>query len=292
MMYDLVIYIPTYNRPKAIKKQTDIIAASILNSQNNLKVHVVVQDNGSLEAEDLDTTRIEFRSNGINIGGNANIANGFAVDHIRHSRYLWILSDNDFLTDDFLNILSSFLQRDDYDFIVFDGHVKDPVSVQVCKGNYQYIWHKGLISNCLYATSNLRKHGDIPYLYHNSSFPHLAMALEIINNKKSLNYLLIQKNCVFTNYDTFENPGDYSLSLVGMPLLLNLMHGRFAFLFALKWLATSNFSKNKNNTRFNFVKDSNAYLLRKKLNLLYWPALIVSKVYQLIRKIKKTWPSK
>jgi hypothetical protein len=289
MKYDLVIYIPTFNRPVAIKKQTNTIEASILKLQSKLNIRVVVQDNCSPQAVDIYCNSIEFRSNGINIGGNANIANGFAVDYIKDSRYLWILSDNDFLSDKFLNELSIFLQSDSYDFIIFDKDIKKPQSDKVEKSDYKYIWHKGLISNCIYATKNLHEHGMIPYLFHNSSFPHLAMAFTILNEKQSIDYCLVPKSSIFLGQESSELIADYSFSEIAMPLLIEVMHGRYSFIFALKWLAKSNFKKNKKNKQFNFVKDNSAQILRRKLKLLYWPVLYISKIYQILRMIRRIW---
>ena len=287
MSCDLIIYMPTYNRPHAVQKQVSAIENALLSIGTELKVRVIIQDNASPRGVSVTSKNIDVRRNGINIGGNANIALGFCIDSLLEANYLWILSDNDFLAPNFLSAISNELKSNKYDFIVFDDKISKPAYDKVSQGQHKYIWHKGLISNCLFATRNLRHLGEIPFLYHNSSFPHLAVAMSILNEREHSSYAILPLNKVFVEDYTIEEKGDYKLSEFGMPLLINLMDKKFAFIFAIKWLSFANLQKTKRNKRLHFVRAYTILILLRTLGPLYFPCRASSMIYQFLRKINR-----
>lgn len=287
MKCHLIIYMPTYNRPNAVKKQVAAIENALLCFGTDFKVRVIIQDNASPGGVSVTSKNIDVRRNGINIGGNANIALGFSVDSLLEANYLWILSDNDFLAPNFLSAISTELKSNKHDFIVFDDNISEPAYDKVSQGQYKYIWHKGLISNCLFATRNLHELGDIPFLYHNSSFPHLAVALSILNEREHSSYAILPLNKVFIDDRTMEEKGDYTLSEFGMPLLITLMNKKFGFVFALKWLSFANLQKTKKNKRLHFVRTHTILILLRTIGPLYFPCRVSSMFYQFLRKINR-----
>jgi GT2 family glycosyltransferase len=114
----LFIYIPTYNRPNAIRAQLSALAPQVANHKD--RVRVLVSDNASPHGiyddlqKEFGTDYIRFRKNAGNIGGNANIMLGFVF--AKSDEFLWILSDNDIVTPTAIEYLISQL-RTDIDFI-------------------------------------------------------------------------------------------------------------------------------------------------------------------------------
>ena len=83
-MKKLFIYIPTYNRPEAIQMQLRALAPQVAKYPS--EVRVMVNDNASTKysydemvKDYIQYENIHFHRNGGNIGGNANIALGFAA---------------------------------------------------------------------------------------------------------------------------------------------------------------------------------------------------------------------
>lgn len=285
-MIDLLIYIPTYNRPVSLKRQIATIVSDLKIQHPKLNVKVVIQDNSSSEFIKFKHPNFDIRRNGVNIGGNANIALGFTIDFVAESRFLWVLSDNDFLEDGFLGEVAEAVSEDDVDFIIMD-EASDQHHRQTIKcRDYKFIWHKGLISNCIYNTKNLINNGEIPFLFHNSSFPHLAVAFKIINSKKDLRYHIIPKSSVIKSIELGENTGDYSLSHSGMPILLELMHGIFGYKFGIQWLYKSQFSRSKIPKEYHFVYRQSQHILFRKLFILAIIMKYVAMVRQTVKRLK------
>jgi GT2 family glycosyltransferase len=107
-MKNLFIYIPTYNRPKAIRTQLCALAPQVAKHQS--RVRVLVIDNASSDysfdeiIDDFSIYKnIKFQRNCGNIGGNGAIALGFAF--AQADEFLWILSDHDIVTASALDYL-------------------------------------------------------------------------------------------------------------------------------------------------------------------------------------------
>jgi GT2 family glycosyltransferase len=119
-MIQLLIYIPTFNRPDALTKQLSSLVPQIARYQEN--VRVIVRDNCSdndalsvLKIKYHDHKNIFFEENFGNIGGNANIALGFIF--AKKDEFLWILSDNDLISHNAIENLMEILNLR-IDFVV------------------------------------------------------------------------------------------------------------------------------------------------------------------------------
>ncbi|MES2535065.1 MAG: glycosyltransferase [Pseudomonadota bacterium] len=241
-MKKLFVYIPTYNRPQAIRAQLKALAPQALNYPENFRI--LINDNSSLSANFQDLAEeyrhiknIEFRTNSGNIGANANIALGFVF--ARAGEFLWILSDNDIVAE---GAVTTILDAINYevDFYCFvDSTPKcNEVDLEWKNGCQKLMdWRLGLISDGLYNVNTIKSSIEDAFYFHNSSFPHLAVAFSALKKKGTARIRLLHRENI--NKDFFpssENPTDYSLAQVCMPLLVALFERTEARTFSNMWL--------------------------------------------------------
>ena len=300
-MVNLFIYIPTFNRPKALNRQLESLVPQIRGREEN--VRVIVRDNCSesdsfrlLKEKYSNCKNISFEKNFSNIGGNANIALGFI--NVRKNEFLWILSDNDLINRDAIENLLRVLTLD-IDFVVCNFEVLNP-KIE----NWKWIdgwqtpmnWRMGLISDTLFNANTLYGSIDAAFYFHNSSFPHLAVACKAAMKKDLVKFILMPHYLVHQDIlDSAEAPTDYSLAHTGMPLLLQLMPQKPGAQFARKWAkANAHFLYlNKSKYPAEFIA-SHHLLLQYGGFLIHWYLFIGylgAKLYpikrNLIKRIKK-----
>jgi len=205
---------------------------------------VLISDNDSSKyiAKDIlqgfaHLENVEIRQNGGNIGANANIALGFAF--ARPEEFLWILSDNDIISPNAVSYLLSTLDKK-IDFYCF---VNDIETMSEKDYNWQsgwqipMEWRMGLISDALYNMESVREVVGEAFYFHNSSFPHLAVACAAARKKGSSRFrLLPRQNISAEEASSDEQPTDYSLAHVCMPLLVPLFPEWEARSFSRLWL--------------------------------------------------------
>jgi glycosyltransferase involved in cell wall biosynthesis len=244
-MIKILIYIPTYNRPDALNKQLVALVPQIQKYQH--QVRIIVRDNCSdnniisiLKQKYSDYGNIIFERNFGNIGGNANIALGYV--YAAKDEFLWILGDNDLVSGDAIENLLQVLNLE-IDFVVCNFEVSEPRIV-----NWKWEdgwetpmnWRMGLISDTLFNANTFHSVCDAAFFFHNSSFPHLAVACKAAMKKGAVKFLLLPHNLVHKDIlDSIEAPTDYSLAYVGMPLLLQLMPRKAGARFAKNWAKSS-----------------------------------------------------
>lgn len=236
----LFVYIPTYNRPEALRRQLSVLAAQRDDWPGALRI--LVNDNASCALTDEDCVAmssefgVDVRRNPANIGGNANIALGFVFARV--DEYLWILSDNDILGPGALHYIASQGVREGADAIVFSTKIDEPTEqVHQWSAAWDGVQETGLISNVIYRASVFLPHAAQAFFYHNTSFPHLCVLLSTLEARGSLSYRVLPSRELFAPESPHgEHPGDYSLSLTGMPQLLPLLPASQARKFARLWL--------------------------------------------------------
>ena len=242
MMNKLFIYIPTFNRPNALKKQLNVLFPQVAAQPD--RVRLIVNDNasdddwvGEIEAQYAPYSNIQFRTNSGNIGGNANISIGFML--ARPDEFLWILSDNDIVTDTAVDYLIGFL-NEKIDFFCFVDTIEKPIEVRhAWTSGWQtpMDWRMGLISDALYNINTVKNSLEDAFYYHNSSFPHLAVACSAAKKKEVVTFMLLPRGKINREFFlSHECPTDYSLAYAGMPLLVPLFPPWEAKEFSLKWL--------------------------------------------------------
>lgn len=238
----LLIYIPSYGRPKKLDQLLECLRPQISALDGWAKVYV------SINPSDLDYSdvirshegeSISFHCHDANIGGNANIALGFTCPIA--STYLWILSDSDMPTDNSINTIKDCLDFNSSLFCFVENRYGEVCST--FNISYAAFWQESLswgigqISNTIYRRSVFRAYYIAAFMYHNSSFPHLAVILSLLKDASSINICFIPENGVIKEIDAKgDYTTDYRLAHVGMPLILSLVSPREAHSFSLQWL--------------------------------------------------------
>ena len=291
-MNKLFIYIPTYNRPDALKEQLSVLLPRIAKLPE--KVRILINDNASnkfdlgFNEQYSSFPNIQFRINSGNIGGNANIALGFIF--AQPNEFLWILSDNDIVTDIAIDYLLGVLNKE-IDFYCFNYEVKSPKKVEHlwedgCKVPMN--WRMGLISDALYNVDSIKSSIDAAFYFHNSSFPHLAVAFSMLKNNGKANFMLLPRDKINAGVlESNESPGDYSLSNVCMPLLLPLLPKKEAKLFSIEWLGSNGVDYYKNKKKHYHLYIQSKVILRYyggfRADILLW---IMFLAYLIDRPVK------
>ncbi len=243
-MKKLFIYIPTDHRPHALKTQLSVLLPQVVGLPE--KVRLLVSDNASnnellveLSEKYAPHKNVQFRRNAGNIGGNANIALGFVF--AQPDEFLWILSDNDIISDTAVDYLLGALDER-VDFYCFVDSIKEPAEVAYAwESGWQtpMDWRMGLISDALYNISTVKDSIEEAFYYHNSSFPHLAVACAAAKRKGTVRFKLLPREKIDKDlFRSDESPTDYSLAHVCMPLLVSLFPRREAKSFSLKWISS------------------------------------------------------
>jgi glycosyltransferase involved in cell wall biosynthesis len=241
-MNKLFIYIPTFNRPEALKEQLKQLIPQV--NANAERVRLLVNDNNSnaYAIEDIAKTYagiecVVFQKNGGNIGGNANIALGFVF--AKPEEFVWILSDNDIVSPNAVDYILSTLQSD-VDFYCFIDEIERPKAVlHHWRNGWQQPmdWRMGLISDALYNMNTVQNSIDDAFYFHNSSFPHLAVACSAAKKKGIMNFTLLPRAKITSAmHRSDECPTDYSLAQVCMPFLAALFPRNEARRFVSDWL--------------------------------------------------------
>jgi len=161
----LSICIPTYNREKLLKESLSKIIEQISNNKLSDKVEIIISDNASSD----DTSKIvswywynflRYFKNDINIGGNNNV---IKVTEYANWEYLWLLTDDDQITDFALKYVLEIIEKEKFDIMLCNAISSENMDVQVpCNENEynlfnwihnflsylgnQNLWYKDLIS--------------------------------------------------------------------------------------------------------------------------------------------------
>ena len=241
-MTKLFIYLPTYNRPESLRRQLSSLLPQVERFPQTVRVLICDNDSSKYALDDVlrgfpALQNVEVRRNGGNIGGNGNIALGFVF--AQSDEFLWILSDNDIVSSNAVAYLLSVLNPD-FDFYCFVSDAESEKDVQHDWSSGWQIpmnWRMGLISDALYNMASVREVVEEAFYFHNSSFPHLAVACAAARKKGVTRFRLLPRQKVGTDEaSSLEQPTDYSLARVCMPLLVPLFPTWEARSFCRKWL--------------------------------------------------------
>ena len=226
--YKLYIYIPTFNREVELKAQLQALTRA-LKYINNSQVLIHVNDNNSTYPTDnisafCAENDIKYTKNPSNLGGNANILLGFI--HAHSSEYLWILSDNDLVTDKSLaNIFSALKTKPDFMF-----------ASSITSESYNTFFHynrnildlldnrAGLISSTIYSLKIINNNIFQSFFFHNSSFPHLGVIFSTLKEHKTVSASLMPYGDILAESIEIDgNRGDYRLAYLGFTMLTELL---------------------------------------------------------------------
>lgn len=118
----LTIAIPTYNRSRYLEQ---LLNALVPQLRHEPRVELIVSDNAS--TDDTQGVIARFQSDGlalksslndVNLGPDANIHRCF---ELAHSKYVWIIGDDDVVSQDAVSKVLSYLAVADYDLIYLNS---------------------------------------------------------------------------------------------------------------------------------------------------------------------------
>jgi glycosyltransferase involved in cell wall biosynthesis len=184
----LFIYLPTYNRPESLRRQLCALLPQVDRFPESVRVLICDNDSSKYGLDEIlhelpALKNVEVRRNGGNIGGNGNIALGFVF--AQPNEFLWILSDNDIVSPGAVAYLLSVLDPA-FDFYCFvNGAETERDLDHDWNSGWQkpMDWRMGLISDALYNMATVREVVEEAFYFHNSSFPHLAVACAAAKKK-------------------------------------------------------------------------------------------------------------
>jgi len=168
----LLVFIPTYRRPEALTRQLTALE-SLRQANSGVDIDIQVSHNESADA----LTQFTFegpshhRFNPINLGADINIALAFtACDGYD---FLWILSDDDFLSQG--DGLPPLPFDNEFDLLVFDDAKDGAVETRQILASDLLNSRMGLISDVIYRVPSVRASLQESLNNVNSCFPHLSV---------------------------------------------------------------------------------------------------------------------
>lgn len=305
----LTIYIPTYRRPEALKRQVSELSHQLwsLDRPARASVHVHVRLNGAKDhdstllaqleqlVEGLDNFR--FDVNPVNIGGNANISLGFTVASLEG--YLWLLSDNDLIRASLLPDVLEALRGYSPDILINCGGRSSGLQTLRFGDMGQFHEHPlydlGLISRGIYKMDYLSSSGEIPFFCHNSSFPHLAVAFHAFQCNQTCDLFVISGSAFVEDKESLSDyKGEYSLSYAGRAQLIEFVPLRRRRSFAIAFLRSGALDLLRSSRRYPAVAASSVVMLILNAPLvaifLFPLFLVVNIVERLALRASKSFP--
>lgn len=218
----LTIAIPTFNRYKILKENLELIFKDL-----NDEIQVFVSDNHSTDNTEIICEEFKIHKNfqyfrnEKNIGYDANVLNVFKKSN---SKYVWFLSDDDFVDNYTIKYIYSYLQINNPDALLINATVKskntdqilieslgstDEVKVEYCDSScfIKYIQWSTLISSIIVRKENVSEQKAINYIgscfiqipiFWNSSF---NKNIHILGSQKITKYDSEKPNFNLSNYE-------------------------------------------------------------------------------------------
>lgn len=173
----LLIYIPTWDRPKACITQVGILNWQRMQLAEELNVRIMVSVNGDSRYNEQELRRagadvvIQLPAN---LGASTNVCMG--LTHLSRSQYVWVVSDDDVLAPKALRFLASALAQEPAPDLVLLAEVEHGVSVlppdQV--DGYEGV-PLGLLSAGVYRGSTFAAFVNYAFDAIHTYFPHVGL---------------------------------------------------------------------------------------------------------------------
>ena len=130
MSYELIIYVPTFNRLNKLKNCLFFLEREIRNL--NDKVHVIISDNGSPDGtldwlETLEFSWLTILKNPENLGGFINVIK--AYDLPIEGKFVWVIGDDDYLAPGAISGLLDLIKRNSEVDLIFCNTIAYDVSL-------------------------------------------------------------------------------------------------------------------------------------------------------------------
>ncbi len=296
----LTIYIPSYNRADSLLKQLD----TINNFNDKDKIKVIVNDNCSTDTKGYKKVQeycfdngFIYNKNNINIGGDANIFNGFLNSF--DSEYIWILSDDDLLKKDAIEKIVTILEKNDLDILFLTHSNIDKLDIKrwnqkdFFENNIKTSDGAGLISYVIYKSNFIKNSIPVGFQYIYTHFAHLAVLIDSFRDK-SVNIGRVESSQFFipdTNLPPPEGLSGYDHSFFGFVLLGELFEKDIKKDFINGWANFWNLrhwhKKYKNgqpNSIYakSYIKENLSFLNFLRIKLFFWRLFLP--FYELIKR--------
>jgi glycosyltransferase involved in cell wall biosynthesis len=225
---EILIYIPTYNRSTILNSQ---LVALLPQVAGNSKVFLLVSDNSSPDdsftrsqtlISGLSNARI--RSLPANVGANGNAVLGFASEI--DSKYIWILADDTIVQPGAIDLILENLEHEpDLVSIRTSPEMSEKSHYEIARDGIGTIFQNsswGLFSALIYSRKLVSKSIEAGFTFHESSFPHLAILFDSCWKASTVSVKHLNGESIFSKFEWDDlNASIYTLSLSGMPMLLN-----------------------------------------------------------------------
>jgi glycosyltransferase involved in cell wall biosynthesis len=223
----LFIYIPTFNRVTMAIEQLERLEQQISNFPN---VRVLVSDNASdvgkpesIRSWCQTRSQFAFHSQPTNVGAEANFMFGYL--NAEPDEHIWLLADDTVLEVGAVGYILENLKENDLFCPMTNSDERQMPTVFNFREqglghalrNYQW----GLISSCIYNMRFIGSELRAGFEFHNSSFVHLGILFSALSKREETPLKWLRLDKIHRGNDE-KLPSDYSLALVGSPLLYML----------------------------------------------------------------------
>ncbi len=152
----LSICIPTYNRKKFLKESLDKILAQLNNNELLNSVEIVISDNDSKDGtwnliKNIWSNNIKYFKNDYNIWWLANL---FKVTEHAKWKYLWLLADDDCITDFAIEYVLDIIKAENFDLLLCNMVSSENMNLEIKKQKNEYQVFKWMDSKFLLYMKN------------------------------------------------------------------------------------------------------------------------------------------
>ena len=193
MSKNFLIYMPTYGRPEICLQQAKIVYTQILEFrklQSELEINLLISINGDLtyDVEQLQKFSDFLINQPLNYGGNINIAFGFFQAKQNSYDFLWIIGDDEPITDTAIKTIGDLICNKEFDLLIGSkntyGNFKDINSYMdlsnMTGGTPSFI------SSTVYSCKFSKEEAVNALEFEFTSFPHLVLINNFIERKNKI----------------------------------------------------------------------------------------------------------
>lgn len=195
---------PTFGRPEVSLKQAKTIYKQIQEHRKTLtkvdfKFLISINCDSSYPSSEFEKYSDMLIYQPVNLGGNINIAFGFFQAKQDHYNYLWIIGDDEPISESALSTISGLICESDYDFLI-GSRLK--LGNFIIDNSYMDLSNMtggtpSFISSTIYSCKFDIDDAYTALRYEFTHFPHLVLINRIIerNNKIKINLIPLETLC-------------------------------------------------------------------------------------------------
>ncbi|MDO9375581.1 MAG: glycosyltransferase family 2 protein [Ferruginibacter sp.] len=198
----LTIAIPTWNRAGTLTNALKHLLPQV--SYFRAKIEIVISDNGSTDNTWEVITEAIAQHQSVKIIANRQAQNTGFFENLKKcrelgsGRYLWVLSDDDFVTDGLLNVIMENLGSNNLIATLFLKNAAKKIGFNVYRSNRDRLlieenYHIGLISSVIFLNEKQNDH-EIYSRYHGNAFLGFLLLLSAFTNNHEV--VIVEGNCL------------------------------------------------------------------------------------------------